>query len=103
MFRRKTDTPSAPTPTTTVSRVTSVLGPETNWKGQLGGSGGVRVEGTFELRRENAVPFATVTSALGTESPLGTSAVVHTGTNTVSRVLGSSFTQSSARLDERTS
>jgi len=47
MFRRKTDS-SPPTPVTPVSRVTSVLGAETNWNGQLSGSGGVRIEGTFE-------------------------------------------------------
>jgi cytoskeletal protein CcmA (bactofilin family) len=48
MFRKR----SAPTPTTPlaspVDRITSVLGSGVNWKGQLGGSGGVRIEGTFE-------------------------------------------------------
>ena len=29
-------------------RVTSVLGPGINWKGNLRGSGGIRIEGTFE-------------------------------------------------------
>lgn len=46
MFRK-------PQPTTPVSiapteRVTSVLGPGINWKGSLQGSGGVRIEGTFD-------------------------------------------------------
>ena len=46
MFRKK-----AP-PTTTVARpierVTSVLGPGINWRGNLRGAGGIRIEGTFE-------------------------------------------------------
>ena len=46
MFRKK-----AP-PTTTVARpierVTSVLGPGINWRGNLRGTGGIRIEGTFE-------------------------------------------------------
>ena len=29
-------------------RVTSILGEDTNWKGELTGSGGVRIEGLFE-------------------------------------------------------
>lgn len=37
--------PGAATPT---ERVTSVLGPGINWKGNLRGSGGVRIEGAFE-------------------------------------------------------
>jgi cytoskeletal protein CcmA (bactofilin family) len=47
MFRRTT-TPSpaaAPQPT---ERVTSVLGPGIIWRGNLRGSGGVRIEGAFE-------------------------------------------------------
>jgi cytoskeletal protein CcmA (bactofilin family) len=50
MFRRRTETEPATTPTRSrpVERVTSVLGVGTNWKGKLGGAGGVRVEGTFE-------------------------------------------------------
>jgi cytoskeletal protein CcmA (bactofilin family) len=46
MFRR-----SAPPPTAKmapVERVTSVLGPGINWRGNLRGSGGVRIEGMFE-------------------------------------------------------
>jgi len=31
-----------------VERITSVLGPGVIWEGKLGGSGGVRIEGTFE-------------------------------------------------------
>jgi len=46
MFRKKE------TPTTTVARpierVTSVLGPGINWRGNLRGTGGIRIEGTFE-------------------------------------------------------
>jgi cytoskeletal protein CcmA (bactofilin family) len=46
MFRRNiTDTASTTTP---AERVTSVLGPGINWQGNLRGSGGVRIEGTFE-------------------------------------------------------
>lgn len=46
MFRRSQpqNTPAV-TPT---ERVTSVLGPGINWKGNLRGSGGVRIEGAFE-------------------------------------------------------
>lgn len=35
-------------PTSPLERVTSVLGPGINWTGNLAGSGGIRVEGTFE-------------------------------------------------------
>lgn len=48
MFRKReeTSTPSlTPNPT---ERVTSVLGPGITWKGNLSGSGGVRIEGAFE-------------------------------------------------------
>ena len=46
MFRRNPPpTPPAITPT---ERVTSVLGPGINWHGNLRGSGGLRIEGTFE-------------------------------------------------------
>lgn len=47
MFRRRDETPSQP-PTLPLERVTSVLGPGVAWKGQLSGSGGVRIEGAFE-------------------------------------------------------
>lgn len=46
MFR-KPQTPSAAAVTPT-ERVTSVLGPGIVWKGNLRGSGGVRIEGAFE-------------------------------------------------------
>jgi len=46
MFRRNTlDNTPATAPT---ERVTSILGPGINWQGNLRGSGGVRIEGTFE-------------------------------------------------------
>jgi cytoskeletal protein CcmA (bactofilin family) len=46
MFRK---TPSTPTVSQApIERVTSVLGPGINWKGDLRGSGGVRIEGSFE-------------------------------------------------------
>jgi cytoskeletal protein CcmA (bactofilin family) len=46
MFRK---TPTSPTtPQAPVERVTSVLGPGINWKGDLRGSGGIRIEGAFE-------------------------------------------------------
>ena len=46
MFKRR----KAPVPiqNTPVERVTSVLGPGINWNGSLRGSGGVRIEVTFE-------------------------------------------------------
>lgn len=48
MFRRTEDTqPLTDLPRTT-DRVTSVLGPGVVWKGQLSGSGGVRIEGALE-------------------------------------------------------
>lgn len=46
MFKKAT-TPVQPT-TAPVERVTSVLGPGINWSGNLGGKGGIRIEGTFE-------------------------------------------------------
>ena len=49
MFRRRdTSIPPATQPTPTTERVTSVLGVGVNWKGNLSGSGGVRIEGAFE-------------------------------------------------------
>ncbi len=47
MFRRTTNPPTSP-PAVSTERVTSVLGPGINWQGNLRGSGGVRIEGTFE-------------------------------------------------------
>jgi len=46
MFKKAT-TPVQPT-AAPVERVTSVLGPGINWSGNLGGKGGIRIEGTFE-------------------------------------------------------
>ena len=50
MFRKRIDT--APIPTApaapTGDRITSVLSTGVTWKGQLGGAGGVRIEGTFD-------------------------------------------------------
>jgi len=50
MFRKREDiTPSTGTATSaSETRVTSVLGPGVAWKGSIGGSGGVRVEGAFD-------------------------------------------------------
>ena len=49
MFRKRNQAPapvtSQPGPT---ERITSVLGNGVTWKGQIGGSGGVRIEGVFE-------------------------------------------------------
>ena len=46
MFKKTSPTPQPPTQP--IERVTSVLGPGINWQGNLRGSGGVRIEGTFE-------------------------------------------------------
>lgn len=41
--------PTTPTPAVTpTERVTSILGPGITWRGNLGGKGGIRIEGTFE-------------------------------------------------------
>jgi len=48
MFRRRRETEIPAPKTVPIERVTSVLGAETAWKGRLAGSGGVRIEGTFE-------------------------------------------------------
>lgn len=45
MFRK--NPPDSPGTIAPVERVTSVLGPGINWKGDLHGSGGIRIEGTF--------------------------------------------------------
>lgn len=48
MFRKRTETiPTTIQPTPT-ERVTSVLGSGIVWKGNLSGSGGVRIEGAFD-------------------------------------------------------
>ena len=46
MFRK--NTPAPPVSVPSAERVTSVLGPGITWKGNLRGSGGVRIEGAFE-------------------------------------------------------
>lgn len=46
MFRK--NPPPAVSVAPPTERVTSVLGPGINWKGNLRGSGGVRIEGAFE-------------------------------------------------------
>ena len=48
MFRKRSAPPTTPTSAASVERITSVLGSGVTWKGQIGGSGGVRIEGTFE-------------------------------------------------------
>lgn len=46
MFRK--NPPDSPGTIAPVERVTSVLGTGINWKGDLHGSGGIRIEGTFD-------------------------------------------------------
>jgi len=46
MFRKNTG--ALPAVTQPIERITSVLGPGINWQGNLRGSGGIRIEGTFE-------------------------------------------------------
>ncbi len=49
MFRRREADPTETSPKVQpVLRVSSVLGPEVQWRGRLTGRGGVRIEGTFE-------------------------------------------------------
>ena len=50
MFRKRTDsTPAPAAPSAPVTeRITSVLSTGVTWRGQIGGMGGVRIEGTFE-------------------------------------------------------
>jgi cytoskeletal protein CcmA (bactofilin family) len=47
MFKRNTQ-PTTPSTVQTVERITSVLAAGVIWQGSIVGSGGVRVEGTFE-------------------------------------------------------
>lgn len=53
MFRKRSEpttektVPISPT-TPATERITSVLSSGVSWRGQLGGAGGVRIEGTFE-------------------------------------------------------
>jgi cytoskeletal protein CcmA (bactofilin family) len=46
MFKKTPTNDQTPQPV--IERVTSVLGPGINWTGNLGGKGGIRIEGTFE-------------------------------------------------------
>jgi cytoskeletal protein CcmA (bactofilin family) len=50
MFKRNANTQQGSTPPVVqaVERITSVLGPGVIWEGKLSGTGGVRIEGTFE-------------------------------------------------------
>lgn len=48
MFRRRSEPQPISGPTVPTERVTSVLSAGINWKGQISGSGGVRIEGSFE-------------------------------------------------------
>jgi cytoskeletal protein CcmA (bactofilin family) len=52
MFRKRSEAsnsvPASSPPSDVVDRITSVLSAGLNWKGNLGGNGGVRIEGTFE-------------------------------------------------------
>jgi len=47
MFKRSNQ-PTPPTTVQAVERITSVLGAGVIWQGAINGSGGVRIEGTFE-------------------------------------------------------
>jgi len=46
MFKKST--PAMQEQAVLIERVNSVLGPGINWAGNLGGRGGIRIEGTFE-------------------------------------------------------
>lgn len=48
MFKRREETISPETQPAPADRVTSVLGQGVSWKGDLSGSGGIRIEGAFE-------------------------------------------------------
>jgi cytoskeletal protein CcmA (bactofilin family) len=48
MFKSKNNSNLPASSAVPSERVTSVLGPGINWQGNLRGSGGVRIEGTFE-------------------------------------------------------
>ena len=48
MFRNKEEPKEQLEVSAPQERVTSVLGPEMSWKGELTGEGGVRIEGAFE-------------------------------------------------------
>ena len=48
MFKKRTDSIPSSTQPAQTERVTSVLGSGVIWKGNLSGTGGVRIEGAFE-------------------------------------------------------
>jgi cytoskeletal protein CcmA (bactofilin family) len=48
MFRKRNESENTTPLPSTVERVTSVLGEGIVWKGNLSGSGGIRIEGAFE-------------------------------------------------------
>jgi len=48
MFRKQEETSPEMEPREPRQRVTSILGPDMSWKGELSGEGGVRIEGAFE-------------------------------------------------------
>lgn len=48
MFKKRDEIQPITGPGSSATRVTSVLGSGISWKGSISGSGGVRVEGTFE-------------------------------------------------------
>jgi cytoskeletal protein CcmA (bactofilin family) len=48
MFRKRSDSDHSPEPPAPVERVTSVLGEGIAWKGNLTGTGGIRIEGAFD-------------------------------------------------------
>lgn len=48
MFKKKEESPQRIEASAPQERVTSILGPDMTWKGELSGEGGVRVEGAFE-------------------------------------------------------
>ncbi len=48
MFRKKEEPTSNLEPVPMKGRVTSILGEGTSWKGDISGSGGIRIEGLYE-------------------------------------------------------
>lgn len=48
MFRKKEESAPSLEPMPLKSRVTSILGEGTSWKGEISGSGGIRIEGLYE-------------------------------------------------------
>ena len=48
MFKKREEPAQDKTPAPIQSRVTSILGEGTSWKGEITGKGGIRIEGLFE-------------------------------------------------------